>query len=157
MVSISHTLPWAYVWSLNDNSSFAWRDKLNFLTQFLLSFDVIFCFVYSGMKESPSSLSNDGPDSIETIPDAVPTVFTEPPVEDQLAWNTLWPESHKLYGHGNELFSICCDYEGKLIASSCKVIMLHNSAICQCHLRNCLAIHNGCAISCPWPWLFCFY
>jgi len=61
---------------------------------------------------------------METIPDAVPTVFTEPPVEDQLAWNTLWPESHKLYGHGNELFSICCDYEGKLVASSCKVLVL---------------------------------
>lgn len=76
----------------------------------------------AGVKESPSGNSNDGPDSMETIPDAVPTVFTEPPVEDQLAWNTLWPESHKLYGHGNELFSICCDYEGKLVASSCKVM-----------------------------------
>ncbi|KAM0829279.1 hypothetical protein ACQ4PT_066974 [Festuca glaucescens] len=73
-----------------------------------------------GGKESPSSTSNDGPDSMETIPDAVPTVFTEPPVEDQLAWHTLWPESHKLYGHGNELFSICCDHAGKLVASSCK-------------------------------------
>uniref|UniRef100_A0A0D9X997 Elongator complex protein 2 n=1 Tax=Leersia perrieri TaxID=77586 RepID=A0A0D9X997_9ORYZ len=73
-----------------------------------------------GARETPSSISNDGPDSIENIPDAVPTVFTEPPVEDQLAWNTLWPETHKLYGHGNELFSICCDHEGKLIASSCK-------------------------------------
>jgi elongator complex protein 2 len=79
----------------------------------------------SGVKESSISNSNDGPDSMETIPDAVPTVFTEPPVEDQLAWNTLWPESHKLYGHGNELFSICCDYEGKLVASSCKVLALH--------------------------------
>ncbi|XP_047072216.1 elongator complex protein 2-like [Lolium rigidum] len=73
-----------------------------------------------GGKESPSTTSNDGPDSMETIPDAVPTVFTEPPVEDQLAWHTLWPESHKLYGHGNELFSICCDHAGKLVASSCK-------------------------------------
>jgi elongator complex protein 2 len=81
-----------------------------------------FCIdCYLGGKESPSSTSNDGPDSMETIPDAVPTVFTEPPVEDQLAWNTLWPESHKLYGHGNELFSICCDHAGKLVASSCKV------------------------------------
>ncbi|KAG0524708.1 hypothetical protein BDA96_07G234800 [Sorghum bicolor] len=77
-------------------------------------------YTHAGVKESPSGNSNDGPDSMETIPDAVPTVFTEPPVEDQLAWNTLWPESHKLYGHGNELFSICCDYEGKLVASSCK-------------------------------------
>lgn len=85
---------------------------------------LLLCMVFSGVKESPSSNSSDGPDSMETIPDAVPTVFTEPPVEDQLAWNTLWPESHKLYGHGNELFSICCDYEGKLVASSCKVLVL---------------------------------
>ncbi|KAL4611831.1 hypothetical protein ACB092_08G154200 [Castanea dentata] len=63
---------------------------------------------------------NDGLDTIETIPDAVPAVLTEPPIEDQLAWHTLWPESHKLYGHGNELFSLCCDHEGKLVASSCK-------------------------------------
>lgn len=60
-------------------------------------------------------------DSMETIPDAVPTVLTQPPVEEQLAWHTLWPESHKLYGHGNELFSVCCDHAGKLVASSCKV------------------------------------
>lgn len=51
-------------------------------------------------------------------------MFTEPPIEDQLAWHTLWPESHKLYGHGNELFSLCCDHQGKLVASSCKVYMV---------------------------------
>ncbi|KAK4260777.1 hypothetical protein QN277_003850 [Acacia crassicarpa] len=62
----------------------------------------------------------DGIDSLETIPDAMPTVFTEPPIEDQLAWHTLWPESHKLYGHGNEIFSLCCDHGGELVASSCK-------------------------------------
>ncbi|KAG9132132.1 hypothetical protein Leryth_025335 [Lithospermum erythrorhizon] len=64
--------------------------------------------------------NNENFDTLETIPDAVPVVFTEPPIEEQLAWNTLWPESHKLYGHGNELFSLCCDHEGKLVASSCK-------------------------------------
>lgn len=58
---------------------------------------------------------------METIPDAIPSVLTEPPIEEQLAWHTLWPESHKLYGHGNEIFSLCCDHQGKLVASSCKV------------------------------------
>ena len=70
---------------------------------------------------TPETNVNDGLDTFETIPDAVPVVFTEPPIEEKLAWHTLWPESHKLYGHGNEMFSMCCDHGGKLVASSCKV------------------------------------
>ncbi|KAK3421613.1 hypothetical protein EUGRSUZ_G02236 [Eucalyptus grandis] len=69
---------------------------------------------------TPDRNSSDGFNTLETIPDAVPVVLTEPPIEEQLAWHTLWPETHKLYGHGNELFSLCCDHEGKLVASSCK-------------------------------------
>lgn len=76
---------------------------------------------YAAAQESQERKGNDGLDTLESIPDAVPVVFSEPPIEDQLAYHTLWPESHKLYGHGNELFSLCCDHEGKLVASSCKV------------------------------------
>ncbi|KAI4357741.1 hypothetical protein L6164_001672 [Bauhinia variegata] len=72
------------------------------------------------VHEIPERNGIDDLDTLEKIPDAVPTVFTEPPIEDQLAWHTLWPESHKLYGHGNELFSLCCDHKGELVASSCK-------------------------------------
>ncbi|KAF3569815.1 hypothetical protein F2Q69_00058386 [Brassica cretica] len=32
----------------------------------------------------------------------------------------LWKRRYKLYGHGNELFSLCCDHNGTLVASSCK-------------------------------------
>ncbi|CAA0839824.1 Elongator complex protein 2 [Striga hermonthica] len=71
-------------------------------------------------SESKERSTNEGVDTLETIPEAVPVVLTEPPIEEQLAWHTLWPESHKLYGHGNELFSVCCDHDGKLVASSCK-------------------------------------
>lgn len=71
-------------------------------------------------RETVDRNGNDGLDTLESVPDVVPAVFTEPPIEDQLAWHTLWPESHKLYGHGNELFSLCCDHQGKLAASSCK-------------------------------------
>ncbi|PWA82673.1 elongator protein 2 [Artemisia annua] len=71
-------------------------------------------------SETTDRSGSDGFDTLETIPDAVPSVLTEPPIEEQLAWHTLWPESHKLYGHGNELFSLCCDNQGKLVASSCK-------------------------------------
>ncbi|XP_009356223.2 elongator complex protein 2 [Pyrus x bretschneideri] len=71
-------------------------------------------------QHTPDKNVKDGLDTLETIPDAVPVVLTEPPIEDQLAWHTLWPESHKLYGHGNELFALCSDHDGKLVASSCK-------------------------------------
>lgn len=73
----------------------------------------------------PDRRNPDPSDSLETIPDAVPVVLTKPAIEDQLAWHTLWPESHKLYGHGNELFSLCCNNEGSLVASSCKVDFYH--------------------------------
>lgn len=76
-------------------------------------------YVHS-VDKTPDRSGNEGIDTLETIPDAVPVVLTEPPIEDQLAWHTLWPESHKLYGHGNELFSLSCDHKGKLVASSCK-------------------------------------
>lgn len=71
-------------------------------------------------NDSRDRNGDGGVDSLETIPDAVPVELTEAPIEDQLMWHTLWPESHKLYGHGNELFSLCCDHRGELVASSCK-------------------------------------
>lgn len=77
------------------------------------------CFAAS--LEPKEKNNSEGIDTLETIPEAVPAVLTEAPIEEQLAWHTLWPESHKLYGHGNELFSVCCDHDGKLVASSCKV------------------------------------
>ncbi|GFZ16036.1 elongator protein 2 [Actinidia rufa] len=76
-------------------------------------FEVPFIF-----SEDIESFQCKSIDTLETIPDAVPVELTEPPIEEQLAWHTLWPESHKLYGHGNELFSLCCDHEQKLVASS---------------------------------------
>ncbi|KAL8531749.1 hypothetical protein ACS0TY_008377 [Phlomoides rotata] len=77
--------------------------------------------IYVQASLEPKERNNsEGINTLETIPEAVPAVLTEAPIEEQLAWHTLWPESHKLYGHGNELFSVCCDHEGMLLASSCK-------------------------------------
>lgn len=97
------------------------RTCANKLWMRLYNFDDTSFFFFAATNDSQDRNGNAGADSLENIPDAVPVELTEAPIEDQLAWHTLWPESHKLYGHGNELFSLCCDHQGELVASSCKV------------------------------------
>ena len=48
-----------------------------------------------------------------------PETHTVPPPEESLIQNTLWPELQKLYGHGNEIFAVCSNPDGSLIASAC--------------------------------------
>lgn len=84
-----------------------------------LSQKPIYVHASKSVSATPT-VTEGGSDAMENFPDAVPVVLTKPPPEENLAWNTLWPESHKLYGHGNELFAMCCDHEGKIIATACK-------------------------------------
>ncbi|XP_029169407.1 probable elongator complex protein 2 [Nylanderia fulva] len=56
-------------------------------------------------------------------------VAYEPPTEEELTQNTLWPELQKLYGHGYEIFCMTARHDGQLLATACKSTNLEHSAI----------------------------
>ncbi|KAK7898662.1 hypothetical protein WMY93_019515 [Mugilogobius chulae] len=58
-----------------------------------------------------------------------PLNMTEPPPEDHLLQNTLWPEVQKLYGHGFEMFCLAADRSGTLVASACKATKTEHASI----------------------------
>uniref|UniRef100_A0A672SFT9 Elongator complex protein 2 n=1 Tax=Sinocyclocheilus grahami TaxID=75366 RepID=A0A672SFT9_SINGR len=58
-----------------------------------------------------------------------PLKLTEPPTEDDLLQNTLWPEVQKLYGHGFEMFCLASDSERTVVASACKASKPEHAAI----------------------------
>ncbi|XP_069675648.1 elongator complex protein 2 [Periplaneta americana] len=58
-----------------------------------------------------------------------PIDLKEPPAEENLLQNTLWPEVHKLYGHGYELFALAARHDGTLLASACKATTAEHAAV----------------------------
>ncbi|KAJ8932764.1 hypothetical protein NQ314_014466 [Rhamnusium bicolor] len=57
------------------------------------------------------------------------TDMIEPPTEETLLQNTLWPEIQKLYGHGYEVYSLAASPDGKYLASACKSTKPEHSAV----------------------------
>lgn len=53
----------------------------------------------------------------------------EPPTEEELAQNTLWPELQKLYGHGYEIFCMAARHDGQLLATACRSTNVEHAAI----------------------------
>ena len=45
------------------------------------------------------------------------------PTELELAQASIWPEVHKLYGHGHNLLALAGSHAGDLLASTCRVGM----------------------------------
>ncbi|CAD6185851.1 unnamed protein product [Caenorhabditis auriculariae] len=60
---------------------------------------------------------------------AAPTVLEAAPTEDFLQQNTLWPEEHKLYGHGYEVYAVAVNPNGTVLATSCKSSHATHSAL----------------------------
>ncbi|KAF3707523.1 Elongator complex protein 2 [Channa argus] len=58
-----------------------------------------------------------------------PLHLTEPPPEDHLLQNTLWPEVQKLYGHGFEMFCLASDSSRTVVASACKASKAEHAAV----------------------------
>ncbi|XP_063239821.1 elongator complex protein 2 [Bacillus rossius redtenbacheri] len=59
----------------------------------------------------------------------VPAELTEPPTEEDLVQNTLWPEVQKLYGHGYELYALAARADGRLLASACRATSPQHAAV----------------------------
>ncbi|XP_068629585.1 elongator complex protein 2 [Battus philenor] len=53
----------------------------------------------------------------------------EPPTEETLVQNTLWPELHKLYGHGYEVYALDASGDGALVASACRATNAEHAAV----------------------------
>lgn len=53
----------------------------------------------------------------------------EPPTEETLMQNTLWPEVQKLYGHGYEVFALAASADGELLASACRATTAEHAAV----------------------------
>jgi elongator complex protein 2 len=58
-----------------------------------------------------------------------PQALTHPPLEEVLAQATLWPETRKLYGHGNEIRAVAAHPSGDLIASASNALTAASAAI----------------------------
>ena len=54
---------------------------------------------------------------------------TQPPLEDQLARHTLWPEHEKLYGHGYEISAVAVSHDRTLIATACKASSIDHAVV----------------------------
>ncbi|KAL8761414.1 MAG: hypothetical protein Q9184_002473 [Pyrenodesmia sp. 2 TL-2023] len=63
------------------------------------------------------------------VEDTVLQDQSHPPIEDDLARHTLWPESEKLYGHGYEISAVAASHDGQMIATACKASSLDHAVI----------------------------
>ncbi|KAL8771340.1 MAG: hypothetical protein Q9209_003246 [Squamulea sp. 1 TL-2023] len=81
-----------------------------------------------GSAELPSN-TRDHNDTDDPPDNARVRIPNQPPIEDELAKDTLWPESEKLYGHGYEISAAAVSHDGLLIATACKASSLDHAVV----------------------------
>ena len=104
-------------------------------------------------KESNFDYSKFDPDAILTNK-SEQVYFSEynyknPPDEDFLSNNTLWPEEAKMYGHGNEVYTIDISHDGKFLASGQKAQEIKNAKLYLWDINNKKLIKqlDGCTLT----------
>lgn len=84
-----------------------------------------------GGRRLHAGLNANGPSVIDT------TAITEwptlslhrPPLEDDLARYTSWPESEKVYGHGYQISAVATSHNGRLVATACRASSIDHAVI----------------------------
>ncbi|KAJ5092264.1 hypothetical protein NUU61_007134 [Penicillium alfredii] len=80
--------------------------------------------------EAPVEEDESNELAAETPPTASALSVTKtPPLEDQLARYTLWPEHEKLYGHGYEISAVAVSHDRRIIATACKASSIDHAVI----------------------------
>lgn len=84
--------------------------------------------VESAAGEEPNTDGHADPDLVSTVYGQTLNLG-RPPLEDQLARHTLWPEREKLYGHGYEISAVATSHDGTVVATSCRASSLDHAVI----------------------------
>jgi elongator complex protein 2 len=82
-----------------------------------ISWQAVYCARLWSSAASPGVLSGQASCSLQA---SAMVVMQGRPLEEVLSQSTLWPEVHKLYGHGNDVFTLAACPQGTALVSASK-------------------------------------